>query len=87
MGSRSSSPFSLFPVPGLESHVVCIVLALLCLHLQVAIETAHFCSELEVAAALGSAECETSHSVLTVCTAPLNRAIASASFCLPRPLQ
>lgn len=53
MGGGSSSPFSL-----------CIAPALLCLDLPVAIETAHFCSELAVAAALGSDDCETSHCVL-----------------------
>lgn len=59
VGGGSGSLFSLLLVPELESHVVCTVVALLHSHLRVATESTHFCSELAVAAALGSCECDT----------------------------
>lgn len=46
VGGGGGSLSSLFFAPELESRVVCIVVVLLCLHLQAAIETTHFCSEL-----------------------------------------
>lgn len=58
IGGGSSSLFTLFLVPELESRVICIVVALLHSHLRIATESVHFCSELTVAAALGSCECD-----------------------------
>lgn len=55
VGGGNSSLFTLFLVPELESRVICIVLHL---HLRVATESVHFCSELAEAAALGSCKCD-----------------------------
>lgn len=45
-------------------------------HLHVATESIHFCSELAVAAALGSCKCDT-WDCATICTAPLDQAVES----------